>query len=55
MQLYATDSKGTGYVIAADLSTKEGVVSPEDASALLATGLYKVVKLTDAQIGAIPS
>jgi NlpC/P60 family len=55
MQLYAADSKGTGYVIAADLSTKTGMPDAADAQALLKTGLYTVVTLTDALIASIPN
>jgi hypothetical protein len=56
--LYVTNSAGTGFVVAADLSSKTAVVSGNDAAALLATGLYEYVaqgKLSDAQIAAIPN
>ena len=54
MQLYTTNSKGTGFVVAADLSSKTGIVNGQDAGALFGTGQYIVVKLDDAQINAIP-
>ena len=52
--LYTTNSKGTGFVVAADLSSKTGIVNGQDAGALIATGQYIVVKLDDAEINAIP-
>jgi hypothetical protein len=55
VQLYAADTGGTGYVIAADLSTKVGMPDAADAQALLKTGLYTVVTLTDALIASIPN
>jgi hypothetical protein len=55
MPLYATNSAGTGFVIATDLSSKTGIPDGVDAQALLATGLYKNVKLDDALINAIPN
>jgi hypothetical protein len=55
MPLYATNSAGTGFVIAADLSSKTGILDGTDAGALIATGLYKSVKLSDAQINSIPN
>jgi hypothetical protein len=54
MDLYATDSKGTGWVIDSNLSSKRGIIDGPDAAALLATELYKVVALTDPMIAAIP-
>jgi lysozyme len=55
MQLYTTNSGGTGFVVAADLSSKTGIVDGQDAGDLIATGQYVVVKLSDAQINAIPN
>ncbi len=54
VELYATNSAGTGFVIAADLSHKQGMPDPGDAARLLATGVYKPVQLTDQLINAIP-
>jgi hypothetical protein len=51
---YATNSAGTGFVIATDLSSKTGIVDGQDAATLLATGKYEQIKLSDAQITAIP-
>lgn len=51
---YCTDTAGTGYVITPDLQHKKGVSTGEDAAALLATGQYVEVKLSDAQIAEIP-
>jgi hypothetical protein len=53
--LYVTNSAGTGFVVAQDLSSKTGIVDGADAAALIATGLYTAVKMTDAQINAIPN
>ena len=53
--LYVTNSAGTGYVVAADLSSKTGIVDGQDAGTLIQTGQYLVVKLDDAQINAIPN
>ena len=55
MQLYATNSAGTGFVIAADLSSKRGLPDAADAGALLATNQYVKVALTDQLINAIPN
>lgn len=55
MELYATNAAGTGFVIAADLSSKRGIPDAADASNLIATGLYKAVKLDDVLIDAIPT
>jgi hypothetical protein len=55
MPYYVTNSTGTGYVIALDLSTKLGIQDAIDAQALLATGNYTTLKLTDPQIAAIPN
>lgn len=52
---YVTNSAGTGFVVATDLSSKLGISSGEDAKALLDTGQYEVIKLSDAQINAIPA
>lgn len=54
MPLYITNSKGTGFVVATDLSSKRGVIDGEDAGALLATGLYERVAMTDAMLDTIP-
>lgn len=61
MPYYAVDSKGTGYVIACDLSSKTGIPGP-DAPILIATGFYKIMdgldgrpKFTDSLINAIPN
>lgn len=51
---YVTNTAGTGYVIPVDLSHKTGIVSGADAQVLLATNNYTTLKLTDAQITAIP-
>lgn len=53
--LYLTRSNGAGFVAAADLSSKTGIVDGDDAGLLIATGQYLVVKLSDAQIDAIPT
>jgi len=55
MPLYATDSAGTGFIIATDLSSKTGMPDAADANALLATGLYKGVQLTDTLLNSIPT
>lgn len=55
MPYYVTNTQGTGFVIPYDLSSKTGIVSGADAGALIATNLYKVLKLSDAQINAIPN
>ena len=52
--LYTTNTAGTGYVIEPDLSSKRGVKDGQSAGALIATGLYKVVTLSDAEIANIP-
>jgi hypothetical protein len=52
---YATNSAGTGFVIAADLSSKTGIPDGADAAALLATGQYLPIKLTDLMLSAIPN
>jgi len=52
---YVTDKAGTGFVVAADLSSKTGIVDGADAGTLIATGQYKVITLSDAQINAIPN
>jgi hypothetical protein len=54
MPLYATNSTGTGFVVATDLSSKRGLPDAADAAALLATGLYRVVQLDDALLNSIP-
>jgi hypothetical protein len=54
MQIYATTSAGTGFVIAADLSHKVGIPDGADAAALLNTGLYRTAKLSDQMINDIP-
>ena len=54
MQLYATDTKGTGFIIAADLSSKRGLPDAPDAVSLQSTGLYKIVELSDELLAAIP-
>lgn len=56
MQLISTSKNGAGttYVIAADLSHKQGIPTATDVSALQATGFYTVVKLDDQLIAAIP-
>jgi hypothetical protein len=53
--LYVTRSNGAGYVVAGDLSSKTGIVDGADAGLLLATNQYLIVKLSDAQIDAIPN
>jgi hypothetical protein len=55
MELYTTNSTGTGFVVAADLSSKRGIPDAQDARNLLATGLYKNVALDDVLINAIPN
>lgn len=51
---YVTNAAGTGYVVSTDLSSKTGIVNGVDAQALLNTGNYSQLKLSDAQIAAIP-
>lgn len=53
--LYATNVAGTGFVIATDLSSKTGIPDAADAQALLNTGQYQVVHLTDQLINIIPN
>lgn len=55
MPLYATNSAGTGFVIATDLSSKTGMPDGADAAALLETNQYITVKLTDQLINDIPN
>ena len=54
MPFYTTDSKGTGFVVPFDLSSKTGVLG-SDVKAILDTGKFTSLKLTDAQIGLIPN
>jgi hypothetical protein len=54
MPLYTTRSNGTGFIVASDLSHKQGLPTPQDAVNLLNTSDYKMVALTDALIDAIP-
>lgn len=54
MPLYCTNSAKTGFVVAADLSHKQGIPDGQDAGALLASGLYKVVQLSDEMLALIP-
>lgn len=54
MELHTTRSDGVQFIIASDLSHKQGLPSAADAQSLLATGLYKSVTLDDALINAIP-
>jgi GH25 family lysozyme M1 (1,4-beta-N-acetylmuramidase) len=54
MELYTTNSAGTGFVVSADLTTKRGLPDAADAGALIGSGLYKDVKLTDQLINSIP-
>lgn len=53
MPLYTTIN-GTGYVIAADLSSKRGIPDAADAQQLLATNLYHQVTLDATLVDAIP-
>lgn len=58
MQLYVTNSAGTGFIVAADLTSKRGVPNAKAAATLQATGLYKIVpqgELTDGFINSIPN
>lgn len=54
MAIYCTDTQGTGFVVATDLTSKRGLPDPEDAASLQATGLYREAKLTDAFLAQIP-
>lgn len=54
MPLYATNTAGTGFVVASDLSGKRGLPDAADAAALIETGLYKEVHLTDELLNEIP-
>lgn len=65
--LISTDSAGTGYVVAADFSSKTGLVSPQDEETLLkltvpatpsnpgGQPLYLRAGLTDGQLSVIPN
>jgi hypothetical protein len=59
---YATNSTGTGFIVATDLSSKTGIPDAADAGVLIGTGLYKVMdgqagrpKFTDVLLNAIPT
>jgi hypothetical protein len=54
MQLFTTNTAGVGFIVAADLSHKQGLPSGTDRDDLLETGLYRAVTLSDALIDAIP-
>lgn len=54
MPYYVTNSKGTGYAVATDLSHKTGFVSAGDAQNWIKAGNVPSLALTDAQIGNIP-
>src|SRR5208282_3103866 len=55
MPYYTTNSAGTGFVITVDLAKKRGIPTANDAAALLATGFYRDIKLSDTLINAIPN
>lgn len=58
MPLYVTDSHGTGYIVATDLSSKVGLPTPQDARTLQQTGLYRIIPqgaLSDTLIDSIPN
>jgi hypothetical protein len=54
MPIYTTRSNGTAFIVAYDLSHKQGLPGPQDAVNLLATQEYKMVALSDTLIDAIP-
>lgn len=55
MAIYATNSKGTGFVVATDLSSKTGIPDGADAGALIRSGLYTTVALSDQMLNDIPT
>lgn len=55
MAIYATNSKGTGFVVATDLSSKTGIPDGADAGALIKSGLYTTVTLSDQMLNDIPT
>jgi hypothetical protein len=55
MPYYVTNSAGTGFIVSTDLSSKAGIPDEPDAAALLATGNYKDLKISDQLINMIPN
>lgn len=55
MPYYCTNSKGTGFIVATDLSSKTGIPDANDAQTLLNTHNYQTITLSDALLNIIPT